>query len=129
MIGAVQDPELDRYGLGISYLFNRPPDKSSAETASSYAIRSTFHGQDATSPPATVDRVATKTGAAAYWQPNSERVVNVRYDSPISALKKTALSAMIADCCTTIRKVSRWSREAKLPRPTNFVCALLSIAR
>ncbi|HTS01393.1 MAG TPA: carboxypeptidase-like regulatory domain-containing protein, partial [Thermoanaerobaculia bacterium] len=52
----------------------------------SYAVRSTFHGQDASSPPVTVDRVATKTGAAAFWQPNSERVVDVRYDSPVSAL-------------------------------------------
>jgi hypothetical protein len=86
VIGAVQDPELDRYGLGISYLFNRPPDKSSAETPSSYAVRSTFHGQDTSSPAVTADRVATKAGAAAYWQPNSERVVDVRYDSPISAL-------------------------------------------
>ncbi|HQQ77162.1 MAG TPA: Ig-like domain-containing protein, partial [Thermoanaerobaculia bacterium] len=86
VIGAVQDPELDRYGLGISYLFNRPPDKASAETPSSYAVRSTFHGQDTASPAVTVDRVATKAGAAAYWQPTSERVVNVRYQSPVSAL-------------------------------------------
>ena len=86
VIGAVQDPLLDRYGLGISYLFNRPPDKASAETAANYSVRSSFHGQDTASPAATVDRVATKTGAAAYWQPNSERVVDVRFDSPISAL-------------------------------------------
>ena len=86
VIGAVQDPELDRYGLGISYLFNRPPDRTSAETPSSYSVRTTFHGQDTSSPAQTADRVATKSGAAAYWQPNSERVVNVRYDSPISAL-------------------------------------------
>ncbi len=54
LIGAVQDPELDRYGLGISYLFNRPPDKAAAETPSSYAVRSTFHGQDTASPAVTV---------------------------------------------------------------------------
>ncbi len=86
VIGAVEDFTLDRYGLGLSYLFNRPPDKAAAETASSYTIRSTFHGQDTSSPPLTFDKVVTKSGGAAFWQPNSERVVDVRYQSPISAL-------------------------------------------
>ncbi len=86
VIGAVQDPQLDAYGLGVSYLFNRPPSRASAETAASYVVRSTFHGQDTAASPATVDRVAVKTASAAYWQPNSERVVDVRYQSPISAL-------------------------------------------
>src|SRR6516162_4218035 len=48
---------------------------------------------------------------------------------PISALKNTALRAKIADCSITIQKVSRLSRYEKLPRPTNLVCALFSIAR
>ncbi|MCM3876625.1 MAG: Ig-like domain-containing protein, partial [Thermoanaerobaculia bacterium] len=86
VIGAVQDPDLDRYGLGISYLFNRPPDKASAETPSSYVVKSSFHGEDAATPAVVFDKVVTKAGAAAFWQPNSERVVNVRYQTPISAL-------------------------------------------
>ncbi|MDL2718638.1 MAG: Ig-like domain-containing protein, partial [Acidobacteriota bacterium] len=89
LIGAVEDFTLDRYGLGVSYLFNRPPEKAAAETAASYAIRSTFHGQDTASPPVTFDKVVTKSGRAAFWQPNSERVVNVSYRSPISALEGT----------------------------------------
>ena len=99
LIGAVQDflldgeslpgatPGTNGYGSAVSYLFNRPPDKASAETASSYVIRSSFHGQDTASPPQLVDRQATKKGTAAFLQPNSERVVNVRFDSPISPLE------------------------------------------
>src|SRR5215471_1829501 len=49
--------------------------------------------------------------------------------SPINALKNTAVSAKIADCHTTIQKVSRVSRKVKLPSPRNRVCALLSIER
>ncbi|MEO8584735.1 MAG: Ig-like domain-containing protein [Acidobacteriota bacterium] len=89
LIGAVEDFTLDRYGLGVSYLFNRPPERAPAETAANYAIRSTFHGQDTASPAVTFDKVATKAGRAAFWQPNSERVVNVSYRSPISALEGT----------------------------------------
>jgi len=73
VIGAVQDPELDRYGLGISYLFNRPPDKASAETAGSYVVRSSFHGQDTASPANVVDRVALKTGAVVVPVAKSSR--------------------------------------------------------
>src|SRR5581483_11290099 len=48
---------------------------------------------------------------------------------PISALKNTAETAKIADCCTTIQNTSRLSRKAKLPSPMKRVCALLSIDR
>ena len=60
---------------------------ASAETAANYAIRSSFHGQDTSAPPNLVDRVATHSGAAAYFQSNSERVVNVRFSSPISPIQ------------------------------------------
>ena len=49
--------------------------------------------------------------------------------SPISALKNTAESAKIADCCTTIQNTSRDSRKVKLPSPMKRVCALFSIDR
>src|SRR5262249_44361644 len=86
LIGAVQDFVLDRYGLGVSYLFNRPPDKDAAERAASYGVRSTFHGQDTLSPPQVVDHVATKAGANALYQASSERVVDVRFTSAPSPL-------------------------------------------
>src|SRR5437588_1294245 len=47
--------------------------------------------------------------------------------SPINALKNTAVTAKIADCCTTIQNTSRPSRNVKLPKPMNLVCALVSI--
>src|SRR5476649_2595234 len=49
--------------------------------------------------------------------------------SPISALKNTAESAKIADCCTTIQKTSRESRKLKFDKPIKRVCALFSIER
>ncbi|HKC24437.1 MAG TPA: carboxypeptidase-like regulatory domain-containing protein, partial [Thermoanaerobaculia bacterium] len=86
LIGAVQDFVLDRYGLGVSYLFNRPPDKNASQRAASYSVRSTFHGQDTASPAQVVDHVATKSGASAFYQESSERVVDVRFTSAPSPL-------------------------------------------
>ncbi|MFI5167823.1 MAG: Ig-like domain-containing protein, partial [Thermoanaerobaculales bacterium] len=85
LIAAVQDyglPE-NQYGNGLSYLFNRPPLKASAEDPSHYRIRSTFNGLDVNGN--AVGTVAELQGKAAFLQP-SERVVNVRYSSPLSAL-------------------------------------------
>ncbi len=48
---------------------------------------------------------------------------------PIRALKKTALTAKMIDCLTTIQKVSRVNRNAKLPRPTKRSIDLFSVAR
>ncbi|MEO6327209.1 MAG: carboxypeptidase-like regulatory domain-containing protein, partial [Thermoanaerobaculia bacterium] len=89
LVGSMQDEVLDRYGLAVSYLFNRPPDRVSAETAASYGIRTTFHGQDTASPALTLDRALEFHGVAAFFQPNSERVVNVRYATPISPIVGT----------------------------------------
>ncbi len=83
LIGAVQDYGLDRYGSAVSYLFNRPPTKESAEQASRYRIRSTFAGLDVHGEGVT--RTTEKEGRAAFLQP-SERVVNVRYATPLSPL-------------------------------------------
>jgi len=86
LLGAVQDyrmAESNRYGHGLSYLFNRPPDPEAAEDASLYRIVSNFTGIDVAGDPAS--GTAIKTGRVAFVQ-DSERVVNVRYSSPLSAL-------------------------------------------
>ena len=73
----------NRYGNGISYLFNRPPDEASVQNGEHWNIYSTFEGETVLGDPASgfTDKVAT----GAWLQPNSERVVNVRYAGPISA--------------------------------------------
>src|SRR5215813_10507266 len=48
---------------------------------------------------------------------------------PIRALNTTALTANTTDCRTTIQKVSRLNRNAKLSRPTKRSIDLLSVAR
>src|SRR5882672_10911262 len=48
---------------------------------------------------------------------------------PINALKKTALTAEMTDCLTTIQKVSRVNRKPKLPKPTKCSIDLFSVAR
>lgn len=84
LIGAVQDFGMpDRYGNGVSYLFNRPPARDGAEDASNYEIVSTFDGLDVNGQQ--VHRVATWVGKAAFQQSNG-RVVNVRFAAPISPL-------------------------------------------
>jgi len=97
IVGSHQEPRLDekgpdtfgnyyrpnRHGNGMTYLFNRPPVEEDAETASFWRIISTFDGlTDAELP---VLASATKTGLTAWLQPNSERVVNVRYDGLVGA--------------------------------------------
>jgi hypothetical protein len=86
LIGAVQDYGLsdNRYGNGLSYLFNRPPDKASGESAVNFSIESTFNGEDVQGVPVT-GRMSTNVGVAAFLQP-SERVVDVRYSGPICPL-------------------------------------------
>jgi hypothetical protein len=97
VIGAVQDYRIgeegpdpqgnyhrpNRYGHGVAYLFNRPPERASAELAGSYRIRSTWSGLDVAGAPAST--ALDKTGTAA-WVQDSERVVLVRYSSPIASM-------------------------------------------
>ena len=89
LIGARQDygiggaDKANRYGQGLSYLFNRPPDAITGTDASNYRIQSDFDGLDVRGD--SVSRVSEKMGLQAFLQP-SERVVNVRYSSPLSAL-------------------------------------------
>ncbi|HUF85492.1 MAG TPA: Ig-like domain-containing protein [Acidimicrobiia bacterium] len=97
VIGAVQDTRIgeegpdplgnvhrpNRHGHGVAYLFNRPPERASAEVAGSYRIRSTWSGLDAAGAPAS--SALDKTGTAA-WVQDSERVVLVRYSSPIASM-------------------------------------------
>jgi hypothetical protein len=87
IIGAVQDYLIDgsnRYGNGVSYLFNRPPDPSAATDPASWAIISTFNGWD-TAGAEVKNKIAENPAAAAFVQP-SGRVVNVRYSNPVSSL-------------------------------------------
>src|SRR5262249_49058418 len=49
--------------------------------------------------------------------------------NPISALKRTAEIAKIADCHTTIQKTSRDNKKLKFPSPIKRVCALFNVER
>jgi hypothetical protein len=73
----------DRYGNSISYLFNRPPERESAETADHYAYGWTFDGFDTEEQP--VHMSGRFTASAAFLQP-SDRVVLVRYPSPLNPM-------------------------------------------
>ena len=99
ILGAVQDFRMgegepdafgnvhrpNRYGNGVTYLFNRPAGKESAEVAGNYRDRSTLQGGvDAAG---RHDPAMDNEGAEAFRQPNSERVVAVRFENPVSALQ------------------------------------------
>jgi hypothetical protein len=95
LIGALQDFRIDererfgnlfrpnRYGNGIVYLFNRPPDATIGEAPDAFHFRSHFSGLDTAGAPAT--GTAEKIGTAA-WAQDDARVVAVRYSTPISSL-------------------------------------------
>ncbi len=86
IVGAVQDYRIsssNRYGHGVSYLFNRPPDPEAAANPEAWAVISSFVGLDTAG--ADVDQEVMNPGAAAFVQPNG-RVVNVRYSNPLSSL-------------------------------------------
>ncbi|HKV08514.1 MAG TPA: carboxypeptidase regulatory-like domain-containing protein, partial [Thermoanaerobaculia bacterium] len=101
VIGAVQDFRLkeegpddfgnmhrpNRYGNGVLYLFNRPPDKDGAEDPESFRIRSTFSGLDTAGQPASGTSEKVGTGA---WVQDDGRTVAVRYATPLSALVNAA---------------------------------------
>jgi|GEM_PF-5747628 len=96
VIGAAQDfrlnesgPDLlgniyrpNRYGNGIVYLFNRPPDETVLDPAS-FRIDSHFDGLDTGGDPATLD--TELVGTAAFVQ-DDPRVVAVRYSQGVSPL-------------------------------------------
>src|ERR1700683_2276340 len=54
------------------------------------------------------------------WPLAGRLLIRCAVISPISALKNTALSAKMADCCTTIQNASRDSRKRKLSRPMKW---------
>ncbi|HXT22171.1 MAG TPA: hypothetical protein VN923_15565, partial [Thermoanaerobaculia bacterium] len=97
LIGAVQDFRMNesgpdelgnmnrpnRYGNGVLYLFNRPPEKEGAEDAANYRIRSSFQGLDAAGLAASGTSDKVGTGA---WVQDDARMVAVRYATPLSAL-------------------------------------------
>lgn len=97
LIGAVQDFRLaedgpdefgnwlrpNRHGNGVLYLFNRPPDDAPARDGGNYPVRSTFDGTDTIGRPVSA---AADQMADAAWPQGDERVVAVRYSTPISAL-------------------------------------------
>lgn len=87
LVGARQDFVLDPYGSGVWYLFNRPPDRTSAGDESRYSVETRFRGHDTTSSGQVLDRTVTFGAESALWQPTSERVVAVRYAMPVSAIR------------------------------------------
>lgn len=74
----------NRYGNAVTYLFNRPPAAALSQHPERFRIGSVFSGQAADN--SSYSASSTKTGVAAFVQPNSERVVIVRYDGAISPL-------------------------------------------
>ncbi|MFL6203112.1 MAG: carboxypeptidase regulatory-like domain-containing protein, partial [Thermoanaerobaculia bacterium] len=134
LIGAVQDFRLkeegpdelgnmhrpNRYGNGVLYLFNRPPDKALAEDPESYRIRSTFSGQDTSGKPAS--GVSDKVGTGA-WVQEDPRIVAVRYSTPLSALVAPGSGAALLThqhLLDTVGLKDAWgeSLDANLPPPT-----------
>ena len=110
----------NRYGNGLVYLFNRPPQRTAAETAESYRIRSTFSGLDTAGQPAS--GVAEKIGSAAFVQDDA-RVVAVRYSTPISALIDPSDGEPLLDhehLLDTAALVDEWGQSLlpSLPPPT-----------
>ena len=84
-LGNVSRP--NRYGNGVSYLFNRPPSAASLAAtglAASFRFTTTFTGFDIGG--ASAEGVSPKRGEALFVQPDDERLVVVRFDSPPSLL-------------------------------------------
>ncbi len=77
----------NRYGNGVLYLFNRPPEKAGAEDGANYRIRSSFSGLDTAGLAASGTSDKVGTGA---WMQDDERVVAVRYGTPLAALANPA---------------------------------------
>lgn len=73
----------NRYGNGLTYLFNRPPAAEIATHPEAWRIVSTFDGKDVLG--AAVSGSTDKLGDAVYIQDDG-RVVNVRYSGSISPL-------------------------------------------
>ncbi len=133
LIGAVQDfrlnesgPDLlgniyrpNRYGNGLLYLFNRPPDATDLDPAS-FEIRSSFSGLDTGGAPASLTTEAV--GTAAFVQ-DDPRVVAVRYSSPVSALIDPSTGGPLLDqqhLLDTAALVDAWgeSLSSAVPPPT-----------
>ncbi len=101
LLGARQDFQMgargvnhqpNRYGQGAGYLFNRPPDPTSL-TSEAFVVESLFDGLDTGGQPAQLATVAT--GEAVFVQ-ESEDVVAVRFDRPISPLVDPADGTLVA---------------------------------
>jgi len=73
----------NRYGHGLTYLFNRPPSAEIVRHPEAWRIVSTFEGLDTLGN--AVSGMTDKMGDAVFIQ-DSERVVNVLYSSAISPL-------------------------------------------
>ncbi len=133
LIGAVQDFRLkesgpdalgnvyrpNRYGNGLLYLFNRPPDASDLDPAS-FRIRSSFQGLDTGGAPASL--TTEKVGTAAFVQ-DDPRVVAVRYSEPVSALLDPATGGPLLDqehLLDTAALVDTWGEhlDPAVPPPT-----------
>jgi len=134
LIGAVQDFRLkeegpdelgnmhrpNRYGNGVLYLFNRPPEKTAAEDPENYRIRSVFSGLDTAGQPAS--GTSEKVGSGA-WVQDDGRMVAVRYSTPLSALVVPATKQPLltnTHLLDTLAIVDAWGEhlDANLPAPS-----------
>lgn len=73
----------NRYGNGVTYLFNRPPAPEILETPEVFRLVASFVGLDFEDSPVT--RAGEKRGDSV-WLQTDERVLAVRYDTPVSPL-------------------------------------------
>jgi hypothetical protein len=89
----------NRYGNGVTYLFNRPPSADLLETPDVFRLVSHFDGLDINDE--AVSRNAERRGDGV-WLQTDERVVAVRYETPVSPLIREDASGPLVDHQQTI---------------------------
>jgi hypothetical protein len=109
----------DLFGTSLSFLFNRPPDRASAEQHEHYALSHTFDGFDTEDEP--VHLSGSINATTAFHQP-SGRVVIVRYSQPLNPMRTvddTGPLVVHTHQIQTAEIVDRWGTplEPDVPEP------------
>jgi hypothetical protein len=109
----------DLFGTSLSFLFNRPPDRASAEQHEHYALSHTFDGFDTEDEP--VHLSGSINATTAFLQP-SGRVVIVRYSQPLNPMRTvddTGPLVVHTHQIQTAEIVDRWGTplEPDVPEP------------
>src|ERR1051325_2830462 len=102
---------------GISWPPNRAISQLTAEL-----VGSNSHHQPSVDSASGITHGTSSMPRHLRWPLLGKLLTRCAVINPISALKNTADSAKIVDCCTTIQNVSRDKRNLKLARPMKRVC-------